>query len=304
VLVRTDRRVVVLGLACVVVPLLVYAISLDSQWQRFGLSAATGWFLYGRTAQIARCDHLKLSAQELGVCRATQAQVKRDPSLGPGYYMWTAGSPANLTFGARRPDAATQKQSDGALEQIAEQVIENRPWAYLSVVASDFLRFFAPGAGSPGGSDTAIDLPDRPLAAPPDFQQDIRDQLLPRYRSPARFPARLLHGYQRVIGTPRLSLGALVLLSLAALAAALSKSLRPRLRHTREILLLSGTGVAMLLAAVAVSGFVVRYMLPAVPLILAGGSLALLDLLRLRSAVAAGEVRGAVGVSTAAGVAR
>jgi len=60
------------------------------------------------------------------------------------------------------------------------------------------------------------------------------------------------------------------LLALAALLAVLM-----RVSGRREILLLGGTGVCLLLGTAATGGFGLRYLIPAVPLLAIGGSLAI-----------------------------
>jgi hypothetical protein len=62
---------------------------------------------------------------------------------------------------------------------------------------------------------------------------------------------------------------------------AAAPSLRERLPRRREVFLLVGGGLTLLLPA-ALNHFEVRYLLPSVPLIVSGGVLALYDLAGLR----------------------
>jgi hypothetical protein len=61
-------------------------------------------------------------------------------------------------------------------------------------------------------------------------------------------------------------------LALLALAALLAVCLRVPSR--REVFLLAGSAVMILLGTAATGGFALRYLLPAVPLLAIGGSLA------------------------------
>jgi hypothetical protein len=62
--------------------------------------------------------------------------------------------------------------------------------------------------------------------------------------------------------------------------------------HAREILLLTGVPIAMLIGATATSEFVLRYLVPVAPLILAGGVVAIVDMASLRRR-RAGDARNA-----------
>jgi hypothetical protein len=48
--------------------------------------------------------------------------------------------------------------------------------------------------------------------------------------------------------------------------------------HRREIWLLTGTSIAILIGATATSEFVLRYLVPVAPLLLAGGVAAIVDM--------------------------
>jgi hypothetical protein len=69
---------------------------------------------------------------------------------------------------------------------------------------------------------------------------------------------------------PRPLLALLVLIS----APAIGRGTRAR----KEILLLTGSGMALVMGTAATAGFGIRYLLPAVPLMAIGGTLAICDL--------------------------
>src|SRR4051812_13778257 len=153
------------GAAALLVPLVLYAGAYHGAWGKWGFTAADGWFLYGRTAELARCDGLSLTAVQRRICAATERAGDR----GAAFYVWSPASPANRAFGSMGPDAAAQQRSDEALGGLARQVVRHRPVAYARMVATDFGRFFAPGTGSRGASDRAITFPAAPVRTPPTF---------------------------------------------------------------------------------------------------------------------------------------
>ena len=263
---RAGVRGIVVMTAVAVVPLVGYAALLQSRWGTFGLSANDGWFLYGRTAQLARCDRLDLAAAQGRVCRQTEAIGGASPS----YLVWDPRSPASRAYPGRGLDPVTQRRSNAQLRDLARKTIRDSPGAYVGLVARDFGRLFVPGQTGP--SDTAITLPRRPLDEPPAFDRSARDRLLPRYGPPARPPAGVLHAYGSVVTMPRPLLAVALLVAIVALAR--------RTRHRREIFLLAGTGTALMLGSVATVEFVARYLVPAIPLLALAGMLAAVDLRR------------------------
>lgn len=70
--------------------------------------------------------------------------------------------------------------------------------------------------------------------------------------------------------TPRPLLAVALLLALAAVIR--------RTRYRREVFLLAGSGTALALGSVATSELIVRYLVPAVPLLLLAGVIAAVDL--------------------------
>jgi hypothetical protein len=81
-----------------------------------------------------------------------------------------------------------------------------------------------------------------------------------------RAPAGSVRAYRRALHVPRPLLAALVLVSLAGLVR--------RVRALKDVLLLTGSGVALVVGAAATAGFGLRYLLPSVPLLALGGVLA------------------------------
>jgi len=113
-----------------------------------------------------------------------------------------------------------------------------------------------------------------------------RDRYVRGYEPEVAAPSGLARAYATVIRFPRPLLVVLVALPLVALVPALRRR-RPGSRLA-EIALLSGGGVALIAGATLTSAFVVRYMVPALPLLVAGAALAVAELAALRRRPAAG----------------
>ena len=96
-----------------------------------------------------------------------------------------------------------------------------------------------------------------------------------------RPPAKRVRDYHQTVHTPRPLMGGLALAALAALLVSIVAALvgRAPLPRRREVFLLSGAALAMLLGTAATSDFVLRYLIPVVPLLVCGGVAACADLL-------------------------
>jgi hypothetical protein len=149
-------------------------------------------------------------------------------------------------------------------------VIADDPLRYGRLVAADLGRFFQPGLMARGDTDdltTTFGRYDAPAnLRPPSPRRRMRT--FDSYHTPERFPAPLLKAYSKVVHLPRLPLAAILL---AALAGVALRQLRRNVRHPAEVAVLSGAALLILLGHAMTSDFAVRYMIPTVPLILAGG---------------------------------
>jgi hypothetical protein len=275
VLYRSHWRGLV-ALAAVALPLLVYGAVHDSKTGKFGLTNADGWFLYGRVGEIADCDLIDPPAGTSDLCEPSSNAAGR----GPLYYIWDLGSAANRRF----PEHFADPESSAVLKRFAVSVIKQRPGAYLGLVVRDTLRWFEPGASSPGRSDTAIRLPEEPRVREPWVVPEVRDRFLPGFEPEVHAPSAVARAYAAVVRIPRPLLGLMLLLPLALLPLARRGPPDERPRHLPEALLLSLSALAMLVGPAATSGFIVRYLVPTVPLIVCAGALATSDLLRLTRA--------------------
>jgi hypothetical protein len=274
-LVHGRNRAVGAALVSMLVPLLAYSSIYAANTGHFGLGQADGWFLYGRVGQFADCGNARIPANARPLCRRTE----RDRSEGAAFHVWNADGPARRVFGGMSRDPDVQARSNDTLRGFAIAIIRDRPLRYARAVASDFLHYFHPGQMSRGNSDLAVMLPEEGRIVR--RNELARDRYFPNYEPQVYRPAAFMRGYQERLHTPRWLMGMLVLAGLLALAATAIGRGRAQIAHGWETFLLIGAALAMLLGSAATSEFVLRYLIPAVPLIVCGGFAACADLVQL-----------------------
>ena len=270
---RFERRALAVGALALVLPLFAYASIFEMKSGEFGITQADGWFLYARVAEMADCRGVRLEREARPLC-------ERSPGAGGrrvGYYLWDSRSPARRLFGQIHEPGSRQRRTNDVLKGFAIDIIAAHPTRYAEMVADDVLRYFQPGVMSVGNSDEGLKLA-LPVSGQP---------LAPGQRGSNTTPARpgtlayQLRRYQDLIHTPRWLLGPLAIAALLAVVLAAFRRNRAVMAHGREVMLLAGAGLAMLVGSVATSEFIVRYLIPFVPLLISGGILALTDLARL-----------------------
>jgi hypothetical protein len=263
--VRAGSRAFLAFILALAIPLLAYSAVVDAKFHVFGLTATPGWTLYGRVAGFADCDGLKLEAAARPLCE-TSSQRASHPSA-PDWYIW-GPSPAQRLFKPATESVASIAPTNAVLRSFSDAILRHQPLAFADATLSDFVRYFTPGATAYGDAISATSLPRSARAeatAPATRKRD-----LPGLRPAVRSPSALVRGYRGIVHVPR---PVLALLTLAALLALLA-----RLPARREILLLAGTGVCLLLGTAATGGFALRYLIPAVPLLAIGGSIAMMQI--------------------------
>jgi hypothetical protein len=266
-------RLTATAVAALLVPLLAYCTMQTLHSGEFGFTQADGWFLYGRVGQFADCGGADIPAQARPLCARTQ----RDRSEGAAFHVWNADGPARRMFGGMSRDPQAQERSNRILRAFALAIIRDRPLRYAREVVADFGRYFRPGEMSSGNSDLALTLPVRGRLV--SRNELVADRYFPSYQPKVREPAgSFARVYQRAVHTPRWLLGPLALASALSLLLTMLARRRFSLPRRRESFLLCGAGLAMLLGSAAGSGFVLRYLLPAVPLLVCGGVAAAADL--------------------------
>jgi len=155
---------------------------------------------------------------------------------------------------------------------------------YARMDGRDVLRYFQPNVFGDSGTDRAL-RPDYNPIGYEDFRKPSFDEWAPQYRrdgTTAVVPRAPIDAYGRWLHTPRWLLGIGTLLACLAVVAAVVLRRRFELEHRREAFLLLGGGLAVVVGATATSAFVLRYLMPALPLLWAGIALVLSDVLALR----------------------
>jgi 4-amino-4-deoxy-L-arabinose transferase-like glycosyltransferase len=251
---RPGARPVLAGLACLVVPLLVYSIAHSSVTGTFGLTQANGWFLYGRVGTIASCDGIDVE-------RAARKLCERPPEAeheNQSWFMFNRRSPARRAFGGISADSDKQAHSNQVLGEFARQVIRERPGDYAELVAGDFFRYLRPGPRAAHREDQTVEFPKSARIRFDDRR--IRTRLYPDLDTHASAPAGALRAYGKVFHTSR------VLVALTILAGIAALLLGPKTRDPRlpAIFLTLGIAVGILLGAALAAGFALRYLVPVV----------------------------------------
>ena len=259
-------RPLVAFVVAAVLPLLVYSGLIDNRFQVFGMTATPGWTLYGRVAGFADCTGVKLEPRARRLCE-TSAQRASHPSA-PDWYIW-GPSPAQRLFHPATQSVSQVAPTNQVLESFSRTMILQHPLDFADVSLSDFLRYFTPAATAYNDAVSATSLPHSTAAEAHSAATQRRD--LPGLKLKLRSPAEFVRGYRSFMHVPR------PVLALLALAALLAVCLRVPGR--REIFLLAGSAVMILLGTSASGGFALRYLLPAVPLLAIGGGIAIAELL-------------------------
>jgi hypothetical protein len=266
------------GVLAVVVPFAAYLAWHAAAVGGFGLNSLDGWTLYSRTAQLADCRVLDPPTGTERLCPdpAARSRLGDDPVT---YFQFNRQSPVARAYGdpfSLRADRLAA--ANGAMRSFATATIRQRPLAFAGLIATDTAKYFVPGRMSPVPYfDQAVTMPAEPRPVRPN-EVKARDAYAPGYAAgPARGPADALATYGRVVHTPRWLVALLTLVAAVVVAAGLKHSWAARLPHRREVLLTVGVALA-LLAGSALNHFEPRYLIPAVPLFVIGGTLALVDL--------------------------
>lgn len=273
-------RALALAALAVALPLAGYASWHAAHTGRFGLTAAGGWFLYGRIGEIGDCRGVDVPPASRPLCARTANDERQGKADGPAYYLWNRQGTAHRAFGSLTGGSARQARVNGAMRSFALAIIAERPLAYARLVSRDALQYFEPGVRSLSIEDTAVQLPPPGQLEPP--AEPVRRAYFPRLQLGVHEPASAARTYARWVHAPRWLMGALVVASVLALLAGLGG--RARAPRRRETFLLSGATVAMLIGATATSEYNLRYLIPMVPLLLGGGLAAALDLASLAGA--------------------
>ena len=261
--IRPGAQRIAAGLACLLVPLLVYSLAHQHSTGTFGLTQANGWFLYGRIGQVATCDGIDVQPAARKLCdRPRQADHENQ-----SWFMFNRRSPARQAFGGISADSAKQKHTDAILGHFARQVIRERPGDVANLVATDFFKYLRPGPRAAHREDQTVEFPASARIRFDDRQ--IRRRLYPNLSTHASAPAGALRAYGKVFHTSRV----LVALTFLAGIVALIVGWRRRDPRLPALFLAFGISFGILLGAALGAGFALRYLVPAVATLAVLGTL-------------------------------
>ena len=270
-----DARRRVVGVGSVVVALAAYGAFHAVTIGGFGLTQMSGWSLYSRVAEIGSCEGRDVPASQRRLCPDPSPDLSEWSDDSVAFHQYGPESPIQRVYGSLYGLSAERRmQANAELSEFARQVVRDRPLRFAGLLASEAARYLTPGADSRlKGFDDPVTFPEgtRPVAG---ASLPAQRAYAPGYVSPADPPAAALAEYRQWAHMPRWLLAVSLLLSIASLLAPL---LRWRLRLRAETFLLAGCGAALLVGG-ALNHYEPRYAVPAVPLLLAAGALAITDL--------------------------
>ena len=183
----------------------------------------------------------------------TRALCVPPPSKDTNFYLYDSASPARRLFGAGANEDVEEEMTpttNALLRRFCLAVILRHPIPYVRAVATDFVHYLGPAKGQP-----ELSLYGQP------------GSLILRYE-------RWFHTWWWIVAPA----------FVAGMAAALFSTGR------REVCLLLAMASALLLGAAALSGFNIRYVVPASPFIVAAGAIAVEMALGRRTATSGGGV--------------
>ncbi|MEA2329867.1 MAG: hypothetical protein QOH58_5 [Thermoleophilaceae bacterium] len=267
------------AVAVVIVGIIAYATWHDASVGGRGFNQMDGWIIYGRVAEIGDCPGRSVPASDRPLCPPVSDRPEGWPDPY-AYSLFSPRSPLQREIGDLYAlPAAERLAANDRLGAFARGVIVDRPLAFAGIVLRDTGRYFIPGEMSPlPNLDDPITLPERSRPLAP-ASVGARRVYAPDYDPPPEGKASALPSYQRLVHAPRWLLGLFLVASGAALVARLVPRTRDRIEHAPEIMLLAGSGLALLVGS-AFSHFEPRYLIPAVPLLAAGGVVATRELAR------------------------
>jgi Dolichyl-phosphate-mannose-protein mannosyltransferase len=252
------------------------------QWHKdktgtFSFTQIDGWFLYARIGEIGQCGTAKIPASARPIC-----PFMVHPPYGANIHLWGGGaSPATQAFHVGPQDGNAQVNT--TLKKFAIAIIRDRPLRYARMVGHDVVRYFEPGVYGISGTDDVLQADHQPNN-PESIRASAFAAWAPSYDTKVNLPRGVVDTYAKWLHTPRWLLGITVLLSGLLLTASILLRRRFDLAHRREAFLFLGAGVGLVVGATATSEFVLRYLMPAVPLLWVGVAIVLADVLALRRA--------------------
>jgi hypothetical protein len=222
---------------------------------QFTLSSYTGQYLYGRVAVFADCSRVPVTQAERRLC--PDPARRQDET----FYVWSAYSAFNRPWPGYTP-----RQKQAVALDFSLKVVRYQPLDFLRMAGADTLSAFAPFRDASHNWPWVFPVSTGPLMGTHGFAKvDGAGRVTETKVRPEldRALAADLRAYQGVAWLPGTALAVMALAGLLA-GAGLVRPGRPAAerRLSWAALLLSVTGLGLIVVPAATIGFDYRYVLP------------------------------------------
>ncbi len=254
---RVGWRAFTAGVAAFVLPVLGYATLFYVNYGQFNLTNSDGMFLWARTMSFANCKIIKPPADLRRLCPSRQG-IPAYTTAGrstPADYLWAPGVwwKVDATPG---PTAANNALG----MRFAIDAIRAQPMGYVDAVASDVAKAFTPDHGPYTVDELAFTRQPAITKLQSYYARDLRLYTLSDENQHAVQPyAHLLFVYQKYVYLPGPALLAVLLVGLVGIG-------RNWRRWGGLSALPWAAAVVTIVASAALSEYLYRYVIVAVPL--------------------------------------
>jgi Dolichyl-phosphate-mannose-protein mannosyltransferase len=254
---KVGWRVVTAAVAAFAVPILGYATLFYADYGQFNVTNSDGMFLWARTMTFANCAIIKPARDLDKLCPSRQGI--------PAYTRYGRSTPADYLWAPRawwKVDArpGPTAANNALAMRFAIDAITAQPTGYVDAVAADVAAAFKPHRGPGGVDELAFTRLPAIMRLQSYYARDLRLYTLSDENQHAVQPyAHLLFVYQRYVYLPGPALLAVLLVGLVGIG-------RNWRRWGGPGALPWAAAVVTIVASAALSEYLYRYVIVAVPL--------------------------------------